>query len=106
MPVITLAWNAILYPGRFLTDGRVWAFSWPLIYGIGIVSWYLHVQYDSAIRRRFPSLKQTGRRIFFKALVNLVHWARDSARLGLARTSMAGTRFASTGVPSAVRMVS
>jgi len=72
MPLITLVWNAILYPGRFLTDWRVWAFSWPLIYGIGIVSWLLHVQYDSIIRQRFPSLKQTGRRIFFKALVNLV----------------------------------
>ncbi|HVU56770.1 MAG TPA: histidine kinase [Puia sp.] len=72
MPVITLTWNAILYPGRFLTDWRVWAVSWPLIYGIGIVSWFFHVQYDSVIRRKFPSLKLTGRRIFFKALVNLV----------------------------------
>lgn len=72
MPVITMAWNAILYPGRFLTDWRVWLVSWPLIYGIGIVSWYLHVQYDSAVRRNFPTLKQTGRRIFAKGLVNLV----------------------------------
>ena len=70
MPVITLMWNAILYPGHFLTDWRAWAFSWPIIYGIGIVSWYLHIQYDHAIRRRFPSLKQTSKRIFFKAFTN------------------------------------
>ena len=70
MPVITLMWNAILYPDRFLTDWRVWAVSWPIIYGIGIVSWYSHVQYDHAIRRKFPSLKQTGKRIFFKAFTN------------------------------------
>lgn len=72
MPVITLMWNAVLYPGRFLTDWRVWAFSWPLIYLIGIVSWYLHIQYDHAIRRKFPSLKQTSKRIFFKAFTNPV----------------------------------
>jgi sensor histidine kinase YesM len=70
MPVITLVWNAILYPGRFHTDWRVWVISWPIIYGIGIVSWYLHIQYDHAIRRKFPSLKQTGKRILFKTFTN------------------------------------
>lgn len=70
MPIITLMWNAIMYPGRFLTDWRVWAVSWPIIYAIGIVSWYLHIQYDHAIRRRLPSLKQTAKRIFFKAFTN------------------------------------
>jgi len=72
MPAITLAWNAILYPGRFLTDWRVWAFSWPLIYGIGIVSWYIHIQYDHYIRRKYPTLRQTNKRIFLKALANLI----------------------------------
>jgi hypothetical protein len=70
MPFIVLAYNAILYPGRFLTDWRVWAISWPLIYSIGIVSWYFHIQYDHAIRRKFPSLQETGKRIFYKALTN------------------------------------
>ena len=70
MPFIVLAWHGLLYPDRFLTDWRIWAFSWPLIYAIGIVSWYLHIQYDHAIRRKFPTLKETGKRIFFKAFVN------------------------------------
>ncbi|HEY6900990.1 MAG TPA: histidine kinase [Puia sp.] len=86
MPFIVLAYNALLYPGHFLTDWRVWAVSWPLIYGIGIVSWYLHIQYDHAIRRKFPSLKETGKRIAFKALTNplimtpsvlLIFWVYD-----------------------------
>jgi len=70
MPFIVLAYNAILFPGRFLGDWRVWTVSWPLIYGIGIVSWYAHIQYDHAIRRRFPTIKETRKRILYKALTN------------------------------------
>ena len=70
MPIITLMWNAILYPGHSISDWRVWVVSWPIIYVIGIISWYLHIQYDHAIRKKFPSLKQTSKRIFFKAFTN------------------------------------
>jgi len=86
MPFIVLAYNALLYPGRFLTDWRVWAISWPLIYGIGIISWYAHIQYDHAIRRKYPSIKETRKRIFFKTLTNplimtpsvlLIFWVYD-----------------------------
>jgi two-component system LytT family sensor kinase len=86
MPFIVLAYNAILYPGRFLTDWRIWAVSWPIIYSIGIVSWYLHIQYDHTIRRKFPSLSQTRKRIFYKVLINplvmtpsvlLIFWIYD-----------------------------
>ena len=70
MPFIVLAYNAILYPGRFISDWRIWAFSWPLIYGMGYLSWFAHIQYDHAVRRKFPSLKETRKRIFFKALTN------------------------------------
>ena len=86
MPFIVLAYNAILYPGRFLTDWRVWAVSWTLIYAIGIVSWYAHIQYDHAIRRQFPTLKETRKRILYKSLTNpfvmtpsvlLIFWVYD-----------------------------
>ena len=70
MPFITLAWNGILFPQAFISDWRVWVFSWPLIYAIGIVSWYLHIQYDLFIRHKFPGLRQTRQRIFFKTLTN------------------------------------
>ncbi|NLR80583.1 sensor histidine kinase [Chitinophaga eiseniae] len=72
MPFIELAWQAILFEDRFLTDWRVWCFSWPLIYAIGIVSWYIHIQYDHFIRKKFPTLKETGKRIFLKTFVNPV----------------------------------
>ena len=70
MPFITVALNAILYPGRFIDDWRVWVVSWPLIYALGYLSWFSHMQYDDAIRRKFPSLKESGKRILFKALTN------------------------------------
>ena len=70
MPFILLAYHTIMYGEQQWTDWRIWAFSWPLIYVIGIGSWYMHIQYDHFVRRVFPSLKQTGKRIFYKVFTN------------------------------------
>lgn len=72
MPFIILAYHKIFYPNTLFEDWRVWAFSFPLIFVIGVGSWYLHVQYVHLIRRNFPELKHTGKRIFFVLFVNLL----------------------------------
>jgi two-component system, LytTR family, sensor kinase len=72
MPFIILAFHHVFYPDRVYSDWRVWAVSCPLLYAIGVVSWYLHVQYDHMIRRKLPDLRQTGKRIFFILFVNVV----------------------------------
>jgi sensor histidine kinase YesM len=72
MPFIALAFHEIFYPGKIFADWRILAFSFPLIYAIGIGNWYLHVQYVRLVRRKLPELRQTGKRIFFYLLVNLV----------------------------------
>lgn len=69
MPLIDLAWNLILYKDRFFTEPKVWYISFPLILVIGIVSWYMHVQYTNTIERRFSGLDQTNLRIIWKVLV-------------------------------------
>ena len=63
---------AVLYGKQHWTDWRVWAISYPLIYVIGVGSWYMHIQYDHFIRRVFPTLKQTGKRVFYKIFTNLL----------------------------------
>lgn len=72
MPLIILAWVYILYGDRILSDWRIWAISFPLIYGIGVVSWFMHYQYNHYVVTRFPSLEQTAQRIRWKSLVNLI----------------------------------
>lgn len=72
MPLITLAWVYILYDERIFSDWRIWAISFPLLYGIGIVSWFMHYQYDHLVISKFPSLEHSTKRICWKSLVNLV----------------------------------
>ena len=72
MPLITLAWVYILYDERMWSDWRVWAVTYPVIYGIGYISWYSHVQYNEFVTRKFPSLEQTGKRVLYKIGVNLL----------------------------------
>ena len=65
MPLITLTWMYILYDGRMWTDWKVWAVTVPIIYTIGYFSWYGHVQYYWFVTNKFPSLEQTGKRVFY-----------------------------------------
>src|SRR5690242_1290615 len=72
MPFIDVAFNIVLYGKEQLTDWKIWAFSYPLIFAIGVGSWYMHIQYDHFIRRIFPSLKQTSKRVFYKIFTNVL----------------------------------
>lgn len=71
MPLIAAIINLILYQERLWTDYRVWLYSMPLIYLIGIGSWYLHVQYAAWVERKYPELNQSRQRALRKALVLL-----------------------------------
>lgn len=71
MPLISAIINLILFEEQLWHDYRVWLFSFPLIYLIGIVSWYSHVLYADWIERKYPELNQSRQRITGKALVLL-----------------------------------
>jgi two-component system, LytTR family, sensor kinase len=72
MPFITLSFMYIIYDERIWKEWKVWAVTFPLIYFIGFFSWRSHVQYDLFFRNRFPSLQQTGKRVLYKLMVNLL----------------------------------
>ena len=72
MPFIDLGLQAILYEDRLTKDIRIWLISFPLIYVIGLFSWYLQVLYNGWIEKNFPSLAESGKRIAAKCLVYLV----------------------------------
>jgi len=72
MPFIDLVLQVILYEDRLAKDIRIWLISFPVIYFIGLLSWYLQVLYNGWIERQFPSLAESGKRIVTKCLVYLV----------------------------------
>jgi hypothetical protein len=67
MPVIDVVINYILYEDRLFHDGKIWLFSFPLLYLIGIGSWRSQVGIQNWIHFKFPGLKQTRRRIVMLA---------------------------------------
>lgn len=69
MPLISAIVNLILYDDRLWKDYRVWVYSIPLIYLIGIFSWYSHVLYADWIERKYPELNQSRQRVLGKAMV-------------------------------------
>lgn len=72
MPFIILALNQILYDERAFAEWEIWVYSSPLLFGIGFLSWYAHTQYYFFIVHKFPGLKQTGERVFYQLLTNLI----------------------------------
>ena len=71
MPFIALALNSIMYGQKVYADARIWFISFPLLYVIGIASWYLNVIYNRFAENRFPSLSESSKRIVTKSLVYL-----------------------------------
>jgi two-component system, LytTR family, sensor kinase len=71
MPFVVFALNHILYDERAAREWQIWLFSSIILYAIGGLSWYTHVQYELLIQRKFPALNQTGKRIFYQLMANL-----------------------------------
>lgn len=71
MPLIAVALNFVLYEDKLWKDADVWLVSFPLLFSIGIVSWYGHVLYSEWVERKYPSLRESRQRIFMKTLVVL-----------------------------------
>ncbi len=69
MPLVDLGLNMIIFDERLFRDYRIWLISFPLIWCVGLLTWYGHVVYDSWAQKTFPALSQSARRIFTKCLV-------------------------------------
>lgn len=71
MPVICFGLNYLLYDDRVYSDYGIWLFSFPLIFFIGFVSWYLHIVVMHWLRIKFPLLKQTTLRLAILAVSHI-----------------------------------
>jgi hypothetical protein len=71
MPLIGWALHHIMFGQRFYEEPRLWFLSFPLVFMMGMGSWYLHYQYDRFIIRKYPGLDDTGKRVGAKFLIYL-----------------------------------
>lgn len=72
MPVIDLGVHHILFKEQLWEDWRIWAFSYPLVFMIGTLSWYSHISYDHVVEKKYPGLRQSMKRILLKTLVVVI----------------------------------
>lgn len=72
MPFITLALLYIMYHDRLFQELNIWLIGYPVIYALGYISWRLHYVYDYYLITKFPSLKQTNKRILYKVAINVM----------------------------------
>jgi hypothetical protein len=71
MPLIVVISNYLLFEERIMTDYKVWIFGLPVVYIIGLTSWYLHIVTMHLLRVRFPGLKQTRNRLILLFLTHV-----------------------------------
>jgi len=69
MPLIDFVLNYIMYAERLFKDVKIWLVAFPVIYGIGIFSWWGHTFIGNSIKRKYGGLHQTGKRILFLVLI-------------------------------------
>lgn len=69
MPIIDFVLNYIMYDERVFKDIKIWIVSYPLIFLIGIFSWWGHTIIGNWLKRKYSGLQQTGKRILFLALL-------------------------------------
>ena len=90
MPLIDFVLNYIMYEDRIFSDYKIWLFSFPVIYVIGIGSWYTHTLISSFVNKKYPTLQQTRLRIvilsasiipFMSASVTLILFLYDAASI-------------------------
>ena len=67
MPIIDFLLNYIIYDDRIFHSLNIWLISFPLIFGIGILSWATHVMISEKILINYPGLNQSGIRIVLLA---------------------------------------
>ena len=69
MPLIDFLLNYIIFGGKIFNQLNIWLISFPIIFGIGILSWFGHAFIGNTIKIKYPEIKQTRTRILLLAFV-------------------------------------
>lgn len=66
MPLIGTGLLYVLFGERIFSELKIWLFAFPIIWLLGLGTWYMHIRYDYWATQRFPEIRQTRQRAFLK----------------------------------------
>ncbi len=69
MPFISWILNSIMFGANWYSNWKLLLFSMPLVFMLGMGSWFLHFQYDNMVRKKFPAINQTSKRVKYIVFV-------------------------------------
>jgi two-component system, LytTR family, sensor kinase len=72
MPVVAVAFNYLLFEERLWSDIVIWQYSVPIVYVQGFLSWYAHILIMHALRREYPLIEQTIKRLMVLAIFHIL----------------------------------
>lgn len=75
MPILASVLNYLLFGDRIWHEKNIWLYSFPIVCAQGFISWYLHILAMHWMRVKFPSLRQTSKRLL---MVGVTHVALTS----------------------------
>lgn len=72
MPLIGTGLLYVLYGDRIFEEWQIWVVAFPLIWILGLATFYMHVLYDNWATTRYPEIRQTRQRALLKTGVVLL----------------------------------
>jgi len=71
MPLLCIFLNQLLFGSRQWHDENVWLYSFPVIYILSFISWYVHIFVMHWLRVQFPNIKQTALRLVILGIAHI-----------------------------------
>ena len=71
MPFLTILLNYLLFGDEFFSNGRIWLFSFPVVFLLGYFSWHAQIAMMHWLRARFPDIRQTSLRLTILAVAQI-----------------------------------
>lgn len=71
LPLLALTLNFLMFDSRLLNDAAIIKYSFPIVFGIALSSWYCRTILMHWLRVRFPDFSQTQVRLMLLALTHV-----------------------------------
>ncbi len=71
MPFLAILLNYLLFGDEFFSNGRIWLFSFPVVFLLGYFSWHAQIAMMHWLRARFPDIRQTSLRLTILAVAQI-----------------------------------
>ena len=71
MPFLAILLNYMLFGSGFFSNINLWLISFPLVFALGVLSWYMQITVMHWLRLKFPDIRQTSLRLTILAVAQI-----------------------------------